>query len=231
MFLTTVNDIMARIPSNFGVVEEKLWSSSTTLVARQAGPSPDSDQGNNDDSPGRSTKRALEYLFISIALLVLFVLVYRSFIIRARRNRSNNVGLYHPEGNDSYGPRRPAPAFDPYNPQSYPPRWGAFPNAHLNPNGQVIRPTRAGDIDAGGRRIGDQNVELDYGQLGDKEALPAYDTNGGPPRYADVQRFAPAPVAGSNGVNTGIPGSASPPPSGQTLSGPNDPQLFPLPRR
>ncbi|KAF9039992.1 hypothetical protein BJ165DRAFT_1407136 [Panaeolus papilionaceus] len=53
MFLTTVNDIMARIPSNFGVMEEKLWSSSTTLVARQAGPSSDYDQANNDDSPGR----------------------------------------------------------------------------------------------------------------------------------------------------------------------------------
>ena len=52
--------------------------------------------------------------------------------------------------------------------------------------GRNTRRTRAADVDANGRRA--TNAELDHdGELGDKDALPAYDSYGGPPKYFEIE--------------------------------------------
>ncbi|PPQ70005.1 hypothetical protein CVT24_003780 [Panaeolus cyanescens] len=245
---TTANDIIADIPTrNLGsTLHEDEPRSFLTFVARQANPSPFNpvEAETDDDSTSGNTKKALEYLFISLAILVVGALLYRSMIIRAKRKQLRAAGFYHnSEGESHYGPRRgQMPMFDPYDSQSYPPRWGAMPAAHLNPTGQTVRRTRAEDIDAGGRRIGDRNAELDHGRLGDKDALPAYDMNGGPPKYVDIQS-APHQSADGTGVptrpaasTTGIPDTVPPtvnsgqPGELREVSS-EDPHLFPLPRR
>jgi len=52
--------------------------------------------------------------------------------------------------------------------------------------GCSTRRTRAADIDTSGRRL--TTAELDHdGELGDKDALPAYDSYGGPPKYFEME--------------------------------------------
>jgi hypothetical protein len=62
--------------------------------------------------------------------------------------------------------------------QPYPePLLTGFPPAYLRHSTRRIHAT---DVDSGGRRVA--TTELDYdGELGDKDALPVYDTSGGPP--------------------------------------------------
>ena len=105
----------------------------------------------------------------------------------------------------------------PYPP--YPdPFLSGFPPVYL---GHTGRRTVAGDIDANGRRLVDQTVELDHdGALGDKDTLPAYDFYGGPPKYAEVElqsrvlgneshRPPPAVISASSGNGTNV--TPSPP--------------------
>lgn len=73
---------------------------------------------------------------------------------------------------------QPYPPYpDPYLP--------GFPAAYMSHN---RRRTRATDTDPRGRRLGDIAVESDHdGELGIKDALPAYDNSGGPPKYLESE--------------------------------------------
>lgn len=62
---------------------------------------------------------------------------------------------------------------------SYDTHLAALPVAHTRHS----RRTRAADIDNHGRRLGGG----EYDEEGDKDALPAYDIVGGPPKYTELE--------------------------------------------
>lgn len=71
--------------------------------------------------------------------------------------------------------------------QLYPePLLTGFPPAYLQ---HSTRRIRAVDVDSSGRRA--VTTQLDYDrELGDKDALPAYDIYGGPPKYFELEMQA-----------------------------------------
>ena len=71
--------------------------------------------------------------------------------------------------------------------QVYPePLLTRLPPAYLQ---HRTRHVRAADVDSSGRRAA--TTELDHGvELGDKDALPAYDNHGGPPKYFELEMQA-----------------------------------------
>lgn len=73
------------------------------------------------------------------------------------------------------------------------PHLSGFPSAYLSLALRRPRePIRATDVDANGRRVHDPAIELDHdGMLTDKDALPAYDNYGGPPKYMEIDLTAP----------------------------------------
>jgi hypothetical protein len=101
--------------------------------------------------------------------------------------------------------------------QPYPePFLTGFPPAYI---GHRTRRTRAADIGAGGRRIATAEFDHD-GELGDKDALPAYDSYGGPPKYFELEMQTR--LFGS--------GSASRPPLEQCANRPNHVDILLDPR-
>jgi hypothetical protein len=57
---------------------------------------------------------------------------------------------------------------------------------------RATRRTTAADVDAGGRRGGERDRDVDYGSghCDDKDMLPAYEGEGGPPKYAELEMRA-----------------------------------------
>jgi len=140
------------------------------------------------------TKSILEWLFLVIALiLITTILTCRSFQLR-RQNRSLKefFSLSQPSSSlPATGRPRRVPRttglptlHDPYRPISlthamlYPPPTPLPSVYHSN-----WRRTHAADTDAGGRRAG--GPEDDH-----KDALPAYDNVGGPPKYMELDMDA-----------------------------------------
>ncbi|KAF8890792.1 hypothetical protein CPB84DRAFT_1389624 [Gymnopilus junonius] len=151
----------------------------------------------SSNQTGGLAKSVLEYLFLSVALLIVGCTVFRRVVklkrthqplrtfFQAENGRENpsllrsrsyprTTGLPPVTNND----RRPYPPYpDPF--------LTGFPPVHL---GHSARRTTAGDIDDRGRRLADRTVELDHDQgLGDKDALPAYELYGGPPKYVELE--------------------------------------------
>ncbi|KIJ64239.1 hypothetical protein HYDPIDRAFT_40467 [Hydnomerulius pinastri MD-312] len=123
-----------------------------------------------------------QHIYFIIAVVVALVLVAARLYILRRRNRPisefftiNGANPY------SYGSR-------PEHGSSYQPRTGV-PLAPMPAAYRPDRRVRAADTDAGGRRLG-PDAEGDWEG---KDALPAYDNIGGPPKYieADWRNFGP----------------------------------------
>ncbi|KAF8963243.1 hypothetical protein BDZ97DRAFT_1919917 [Flammula alnicola] len=153
------------------------------------------DQLNGDRSG--LAKSILEYLFLAIALIIVTSMILRRLTALKRTNQPYrsffNMNGNYPTTSPNRGllsfPR--ATGLHPVNPDArrpYPPypnpHLAGFPAAYL---GHSIRRTHAQDIDASGRGIGN-STDLDVdGELGDKDALPAYDNYGGPPKYIELE--------------------------------------------
>ncbi|TFK65293.1 hypothetical protein BDN72DRAFT_204507 [Pluteus cervinus] len=165
---------------------------------------------NLADTKPSMAKAILEYLFLSIAVLLVGSIIIRRLLALRAQNRP----LYHffyardPSSPPHYTHHH-APGFAP---QSLPPLPTSYlSSSHLTPptsaylgNGlthpdrntppHATRRTTAADIDDSGRRgvVGSSlgaNQEHDWdGWLTDRDALPAYDVFGGPPKYAEVVR-------------------------------------------
>ncbi|KAF8153854.1 hypothetical protein B0H34DRAFT_799791 [Crassisporium funariophilum] len=169
----------------------------------------------SDGKKGGLAKSVLEYLFLGVALIVVASIILRRITKMKRRSQpitaffTSNTDL--PTSAQRYGGPRQFPrttGIPPmrYDGQNYP----LYPDVHLTGipaayMGPSARRTRAADVDANGRRLGDRAVELDHdGELGDKDMLPAYDNFGGPPKYVDLEMQPRLPVVGSGAPRTDV---------------------------
>jgi len=145
---------------------------------------------------GGLAKSVLEYLFLSVALLIVGCTVFRR-LVKFKRTHKPLRTFFHPENATTSPSHLRAHSYPrttglppiyndgrPYPP--YPDHFlTGFPPVYL---GHTGRRTNAGDVDARGRRLADRTVELDHdGELGDKDALPAYEVYGGPPKYIELE--------------------------------------------
>jgi len=129
---------------------------------------------SNDESSNKSVFQHV-YFIVAIAIALLLV-VWRLAILRRNNRPVSEFFSIVP-----YGARRLPPS-QTYNP-SYQPGYAA----PLTPLPAAYRPdrrVRAADTDAGGRRLG---IPED-GDWDAKDALPAYDNVGGPPKYIEAAR-------------------------------------------
>jgi hypothetical protein len=155
--------------------------------------------GSSNESGGLA-KSVLEYLFLALALIIVTSIILRRLTRLKRMNQPISTFFHsdndYPNTSHIRTPRNfprttglPPLSRDglPYPP--YPdPHLTGFPAVYL---GRNTRRTNAQDIDASGRRVVAQSVELDHGgELGDKDALPAYDHYGGPPKYVELEMQA-----------------------------------------
>jgi len=149
---------------------------STTIHDLAAHPSLLEHPTNSQNSIGGSqtlSKSVLEYIFLSVLIVIILCVIFRTIWVRQRRQsfpasrrnrRPVELQPLHPDG------------------QAYPAYPREIPAAYIHPS----RRTRAHDIDSSGRRQ-DIPTEMDHdGDLGANDTLPAYDTSGGPPKYFEV---------------------------------------------
>ncbi|TFK33095.1 hypothetical protein BDQ12DRAFT_691607 [Crucibulum laeve] len=164
----------------------------TTINTTPFFPDP-TDVPTNDETKARGNlaKTVLEYLFLSVAIILTVFIIFRRCIVLKRekkpvtqffnvdrnedrrinssRNFPRTTGL-PPVQHDGSGPY----AFYPS------PYLTAVPTSYAG-NGRRVR---AFDIGEGGRRVGGGG---DYDTLSDKDLLPAYDNIGGPPKYQELE--------------------------------------------
>ncbi|KAH7882672.1 hypothetical protein F5I97DRAFT_1931282 [Phlebopus sp. FC_14] len=116
----------------------------------------------------------LQHLYFIIAVSAALLLVAARLYVLRRRNRPISDffilgrGNPRPEDGLSYG-------------SSYQPSRSGVPLAPIPPAYRPDRRVRAADVDADGRRL-----SPDDGDWDGKDALPAYDKIGGPPKYIEA---------------------------------------------
>ncbi|KAF9477423.1 hypothetical protein BDN70DRAFT_110365 [Pholiota conissans] len=139
-------------------------------------------------------KSILEYIFLGIALLIVTLIILRRFIILKRRNQPYTA-FFRPDTPIIRLQHVQRPPLSPNNISNYTIASAAhrhdldghlsrYPAAYF---GQGQRRTHAHDIDTSGRRLGNTTFLDHDGELGDKDALPAYDNVGGPPKYNELE--------------------------------------------
>ncbi|KAJ3503789.1 hypothetical protein NLJ89_g8277 [Agrocybe chaxingu] len=197
-FILKFNQIEARAPQE------------TITSTTPSSPSPSPSQPAEDDSnnEGGLAKAVLEYLFLGVALAIILAIIYRRLRNLKRANQpASSFFNFHPSnssttsrGSRTFPRTTGIPTVNIGQPYPYPdPLLADIPTAYT---GYVSRRTRAADIDASGRRVGDRHAELDHdGGLDDKDVLPAYEHFGGPPKYNELEMQARLSSVG-NGINS-----------------------------
>ncbi|KAF5393489.1 hypothetical protein D9757_000468 [Collybiopsis confluens] len=206
-----------------------LSSTSSAFPTNSSSSSSATDSDTSDSSPSSFTKNVLQWLLIGVALLVVISVIRKRFTTLRRNGlhissffstnsidddirRNNTTATTHLTARSRSRPSRFPSSFssslshyDLANvPTAYNP-FATYSSIDPNPLRNVESRTRttttttcAADIGQGGRRQGGGPSDYD-GQLGDKDELPAYDKDGGPPGYINVVPILPSsqPQAGA----------------------------------
>ncbi|KAE9400648.1 hypothetical protein BT96DRAFT_938463 [Gymnopus androsaceus JB14] len=191
--ITVRADSASASPSTSSLVASSAPTLSTTSVLPSA-----SSSSPGGESVTSFSKNVLEWLFLALVVLALATVIHR----RLNSLRRNGIppSSFFSARSHNLNPRLRAPrtagrfpsaysnslsAYVANVPVAYDP-FARFPYSGESPNRSSSNQTatRAADIDAGGRRAA--GGPSDYnGDMGDKDALPAYDKFGGPPGYID----------------------------------------------
>ncbi|KAL1740653.1 hypothetical protein HDZ31DRAFT_47073 [Schizophyllum fasciatum] len=182
----------------------------------------DGDDGGDGDGDGVLSKTVLEWLFLAIAIFLLFSILARRLMIMKRANQPvSDFFRVQSQWMSPESPPRPSRAI----PCSQPcPRDMAYiaplPSAHPHP--RRARRTRGANTDGRGRRL-DWGGDDYASSVDEKDVLPAYDKVGGPPEYEAVA--APPPVARGLPPSDGLPPLGDLPPRNDLLSSDDVAQL------
>ncbi|KIM42043.1 hypothetical protein M413DRAFT_445221 [Hebeloma cylindrosporum] len=182
--------LKAREPQATLTVDPTATNITPSIADSTLQPSPPS---NNSNSKSELTKTVVEYLFLGVAVLIVASIILRRLMRLKRANQPYSaffsLNSTHPSAQSQGGRNFPRTTGlpPPIPGQPYPePHLSGFPPAYLQYSSRGIR---AGDVDSRGRRAA--TMELDHdGELGDKDALPAYDVSGGPPKYLELEMQA-----------------------------------------
>jgi len=166
------------------------------------------------------TKTVFAYIFlVAGVLLVICLLLRRLMLIRAQ-----NRPFYHVLFSTRSRPTAPTmPRTSSRTTEGYiDPGYPYYPSHLPRPLRAYFlrnsRTTHAADVDAAGRRDAGQQLNDHDGPLTDKDILPAYDTYGGPPTYADIAMRSTRTCDVGSGDISSIPVGESDPRSGNTQS-------------
>jgi len=166
-----------------------------------------------------AVRTIIEYFFLVMALFLASIMIFRRLLYVRRRGQHHRRPCHNDreEGSSPQGPRSfPRTTGLPrVNLQGYPLLNTYFvplqlPTAYTNNS----RRTRAQDIDLEGCRFTCAGAEVDHdGLLRNKDALPKYESFGGPPKYAELELQQQVSVVPENlTLSTPVPVPGPPPP-------------------
>ncbi|KAJ4483145.1 hypothetical protein C8R41DRAFT_840720 [Lentinula lateritia] len=172
-------------------------ASTSTSSASSTGTDP-------DPATNALTKNVLEWIFLALVVIFVSSVVHRRLHALTRnglpiRSFFSARNVRTPSANPR--PSRPFPStfsssLSAYDLANVPTAYNPFATIYssTSPSNRTRNPTRAADIDSGGRRLGEGPSDYHNGFGDRKDTLPAYDKHGSPPGY-----IASLPVLPSSG--------------------------------
>ncbi|KAJ4487272.1 hypothetical protein C8J55DRAFT_507428 [Lentinula edodes] len=183
-------------------------SSSSSITSASTSTSSALSTGTNPDPATNAlTKNVLEWIFLALVVIFVSSVVHRRLHALKRnglpiRSFFSARNVRAPSANPR--PSRPFPStfsssLSAYDLANVPTAYNPFATIYsfTTPSNRTRNPTRAADIDSGGRRIGEGPSDYHNGSGDRKDTLPAYDKHGSPPGY--IASLPVLPSLGSAG--------------------------------